>query len=215
MLESATQTGKKRLGTAIIISGPSGAGKSTLCGLVRREMPELAFSVSCTTRQPRPGEVDGRHYHFMARAEFERLVSEGRLIEHAQVFDNFYGTLKSEVEERVCSGADVFLDIDVQGAMQIRECAAASPLLDSCCEFVFIAPPSVQELERRLRSRPAGPGDRLEQRLAKAHEEISHWRRYDYLIINDQLENAAADLIALVRMMRLKTARLPEDFFNE
>ncbi len=210
-----THTTKKRFGTAIIISGPSGVGKSTLCEMVRQAMPELAFSVSCTTRPPRPGEIDGVHYHFVTQVQFKRLIAEGKMLEYACVFGNFYGTLRSEVEDKISHGQNVFLDIDVQGAMQIREFAAASPLLAKCCEFVFIIPSSLSELEERLRCRPAGPGDQLEQRLTRARDEINHWRQYDYLITNDQLETAAADLIALVRAMRLKTVRLPEDYCNE
>ena len=115
--------GNQRLGSAIIVSGPSGVGKSTVCGKVRENMPDLKFSISCTTRQPRTGEVDGVHYYFITREEFEKRIANDEFIEYARVFDNIYGTLASEVIERVQRGEDVFLDIDVQGALQIRAAA--------------------------------------------------------------------------------------------
>ncbi len=204
----------KRLGCAIVISGPSGVGKSTVCSRVRERLPELRFSVSCTTRRPRTGEIDGVHYHFLTHAEFERRIAEAQFIEHARVFDNIYGTLKSEVLDRVRNGEDVFLDIDVQGAMQIRAAAAQDPELAKVCDFILLAPPSFAVLEARLRGRASDSPEQVELRLANARHELSFWQRYDYLVVNDELECAVDSVTAIIRSARLRTARLPEDFLQ-
>ena len=137
----------KRLGSAIIVSGPSGVGKSTVCGKVREAMPELKFSISCTTRPPRTGEVDGVHYYFISKDEFEKRIANNEFIEYARVFDNIYGTLASEVIDRVKAGETVFLDIDVQGALQIQAAAGKDELLSRVCEFIMLVPPSLEVLE--------------------------------------------------------------------
>jgi guanylate kinase len=204
----------KNLGTAIIVSGPSGAGKSSICGLVRREMTDIRFSISCTTRSPRPGESHGKDYYFIGHEEFKTRIGSGEFVEYAEVFSNYYGTLKSEVVEHVTRGEDVFLDIDIQGAMQIREAAKADPLLARCVEFIFVAPPSLDELERRLRNRQSDSEEQIRQRLAKAAYEISFWKKYDYLLINAQLEDSAREMMALIRTLRAATKRMPEDLFN-
>jgi len=203
----------QKSGTAIILSGPSGVGKSTLVAAVRKAMPELEFSVSCTTRPPRTGEVDHVHYHFISDEEFVRHVDAGDFLEYAGVFARRYGTLKSEVLDRVAHGVDVLLDIDVQGAMQIRQATERDPELKAVCEFVFIGPPSVEVLETRLRGRATDSEEQIRLRLDGARRELSHWRMYDYLVINDRVETAAAELEGLFRSFRLKTARRHEDLF--
>ena len=203
----------RKKGTAIILSGPSGVGKSTLVAAVRRAMPELEFSVSCTTRPPRVGETDHVHYHFISDAEFVRHIEAGDFLEHAGVFAKRYGTLKSEVFDRVNAGRDVVLDIDVQGAMQIRQAAADDPALGAVCEFVFIGPPSVEALKTRLRGRATDSEEQILLRLAGARRELAYWRKYDYLVINDRVETAAAELEGLFRSFRLKTARAGEELF--
>lgn len=204
----------ERLGMAIVVSGASGTGKSTICRQVREDMPELGFSVSCTTRPPRPGEKDAVDYYFLSRDEFRKRVAAGKFIEHAEVFNNYYGTLRSEVIGRTEAGKDVLLDIDVQGAMQIRLAAEADPVLKKCCEFIFIVPPSMAELEKRLRSRSSDSEEQIKQRLEKAGYEISFCGKYDYLIVNGQLDTAVGEMKNLIRALRLSTKRMPEGIFN-
>ena len=204
----------KRLGSAIIISGPSGVGKSTVCSAVREDMPELKFSISCTTRQPRPCEQHGVHYYFISKDEFEKRIADNEFIEYARVFDNIYGTLASEVIERVQNGEDVFLDIDVQGALQIRAAAEKNELLKKVCEFVLLAPPSFEVLENRLRGRATDSAEQIEMRLAKAKHELSFYKEYNYVVINDQLEDAVASVEAIIRSLRCRSNRLPEDFLQ-
>ena len=204
----------KKLGSAIIISGPSGVGKSTVCSRVREMFPELQFSISCTTRKPRPGEVDGVHYYYLSKEEFEKRIANGDFIEYARVFDNIYGTLASEVIDRVTAGQDVFLDIDVQGAIQIQEAAEKNELLKKVCEFIILAPPSFEILENRLRSRASDSAEQIEMRLAKARHELSFFRKYNYLVVNDDLETAAANVAAIIRCAGLRTDRLPEDYLK-
>ena len=203
----------KKTGTAIILSGPSGVGKSTLVVAVRRMMPELEFSVSCTTRPPRTGETDHVHYHFLSDEAFLRHVDAGDFLEHAGVFARRYGTLRSEVFDRVSRGIDVVLDIDVQGAMQIKEAAAKDPALQAVCEFVFIGPPSVEVLETRLRGRATDSEEQILLRLAGARRELAYWKQYGYLVINDDLDVATTDLAALFRSFRLKTPRQDQELF--
>jgi guanylate kinase len=203
-----------KLGMVIVVSGASGTGKSTICGQVRKDMPELGFSVSCTTRSPRDGEKDGVDYYYISKDVFLKRVGNGEFIEYAEVFDNFYGTLRSEVIDQVESGKDVFLDIDIQGALQIQQTALNDPLLKNCCEFIFIVPPSIAELEKRLRGRGTDPEEQIVKRLAKAKHEISFWRSYDYLIINDRLEDAVNEMENLIRSLRLNTKRMSEDIFD-
>ena len=205
---------KAKLGSAIIISGPSGVGKSTVCSKVREQFPEMEFSISCTTRKPRPGEVDGVHYYYLSKEEFEKRISNGEFIEYARVFDNIYGTLASEVIDRVTAGQDVFLDIDVQGAIQIQEAAEKNELLKKVCEFIILAPPSFEILENRLRSRASDSAEQIEMRLAKAKHELSYFRKYNYLVVNDDLETAANNVAAIIRSAGLRTDRLGEDFLQ-
>ncbi len=191
----------QRLGVALVVSGPSGAGKSTVCRQVLADEPQLHFSVSCTTRPPRPGERDGVEYFFLDRAEFERRITADALLEHAEVHGNYYGTLRSEVEPFLARGEDVLLDIDVQGARQVRQ-RSANSVTGSGIVFAFIAPPSLAELERRLRGRGTETEEVIQRRLRNAREELPHWREYDYLVINDQVTLAVARLHAILEAAR-------------
>lgn len=182
---------KPTRGRLIVLSAPSGAGKTTL---VRRSLerdPNLRFSISYTTRPARPTERDGRDYHFVTAAEFEAMVGRGEFLEHAQVFGNRYGTSRSCVDKLLAAGHNVLLEIDWQGARQIRRNAAA-------CSTVFVLPPSVPELEHRLRSRASDSNDVIERRLAQAVDDMSHWSEFDYVVINEQLDAAIAALTAIV-----------------
>ena len=199
-----------RTGNLIVLSGPSGAGKSTLVNSVRRALPDIEFSISCTTRKPRTGEVHGREYYFLTPEEFEARSQAGGFIEEARVFANRYGTLKSEVLERIRRGADVVLDIDVQGAAQIREAARKDAEIANAAAFVLIAPPSLEILEARLRKRATDSDEQLALRIAAAERELSQFRLYDYIVVNDDLETAAAELERLFRSFRLRTGLIPE-----
>lgn len=207
--------GIQRLGMALIVSGPSGAGKSTVCGKLRKKRPELEFSVSCTTREPRMGEINGKDYYFIDRKEFQRRVENNEFLEHADVHGNFYGTLKSEIIGRVENGKDVLLDIDVQGAIQVRESSKKSSLLGKCSEYVFLGPPSFEELERRLRSRGTEKEEAVRKRLDNAKSELEHWKDYDYLIINEDVDRAVKDMENLIDMLHRSTKRLEDAGFYQ
>lgn len=187
------------IGTLYIISAPSGAGKTSLVrGLVDQE-PGLDVSVSHTTRPRREGETDGIDYHFIDRSRFQQMVAEGAFLEHAQVFDNLYGTARSSVEAELNQGRDVILEIDWQGAQQIR---AALP----DCVSIFILPPSRQELAHRLRGRGKDSEEVIARRLRAAEEEISHYHEYEFLIVNDSFDRALAELRTIVEARRLRLA---------
>lgn len=188
----------KALGSIIVLSGPSGVGKSTIIKKVREKMPDLRFSVSCTTRPMRTGEVQDRDYHFLSKEEFMRRKEAGDFIESADVFANCYGTLKSEVMSIAENGENVVLDIDVQGALQIMEKAKNDPLLAKEVEFIFIVPPSMTELERRLRSRATDSEEQISLRLGKSAHELSFWNKYQWLIVNDDADTAAERLYQLI-----------------
>ena len=191
-----------RSGLILILSGPSGSGKSSIYKLAIGDLGAIEFSVSCTTRAPRPGEVDGRDYHFITREEFDRLVSEGAFAEHAEVHGNCYGTLKSELTGRVRRGIDVLLDIDVQGAAQLRALCADSDEFCRACVFIFIMPPSFEELERRLRARATETEESILRRLANAKGEMAHASEYDHIIVNDDLARTVQEFISLIRGLR-------------
>ena len=184
-------------GTLFIVSAPSGAGKTSMVRALMERDPDLGFSVSHTTRPPRPGEVDGRDYHFVDVPTFERLVEEGAFLEYARVFDNYYGTSRAAVEAQLAEGRDVFLDIDWQGARQVRQ---AWPEAVS----IFVLPPSREALEARLRGRGTDSDEVIAGRMARAVDEASHYDEYDYLIVNDDFETAVGDLGAIVRARRLR-----------
>lgn len=195
----------ERSGNLIVISGPSGVGKSTLVKQARQVLPQLEFSVSCTTRQPRAGEVDGKDYFFLSEAEFENKVKQGEFLEYAGVFAHRYGTLKSEVISRLHRGADVILDIDVQGAKQIRQAAAEDPEIARAAQFIMIVPPDMATLSARLAGRNSETPESLKLRLAGAQSELSNFRIYDYLVVNDDLETAGNELIMLLKTMKMRT----------
>lgn len=201
----------KRLGIALIVSGPSGSGKSSISREVMKRHPEVAFSISCTTRPPRSGERNGVDYHFLSVEEFRKKIKAGEFIEYAQVHGNFYGTLKSEVEKRVTQGIDVILDIDVQGAAKVHELCRDSEIFRDAAEFVFVAPPSHAELERRLRGRGTDAEEVILKRLENSKLEISHWREYSYLLINDEFEEAVRKFDALLAAFRMSTKRWKEE----
>ena len=178
-------------GHLYVIAAPSGAGKTSLLHAVMARRPGLSFSVSCTTRKPRAGEVDGKDYHFVDRAEFERLVAAGEFVEHANVFGNLYGTRLSVVDAALAEGRDLILEIDWQGAQQFRE------RLPEAVQ-IFILPPSRADLEKRLRGRGSDSEEAIARRLEESTLEMSHWREFDYVIVNKDFEAAAAELEAIL-----------------
>jgi len=193
-----------RRGLLIILSSPSGAGKSTLTRRLRDWDPSLSFSVSATTRTPRDGEVDGREYHFMSQAEFQRQVADGGMLEHAYVFGNFYGSPRGPVEAAINQGNDVLFDIDWQGAQQIQNSALGQHTLS-----IFILPPSIRELHRRLVTRGQDSDEVIAKRMRKSWDEISHWAEYDYVLVNDDLEETDKRLKTIVEAARLKRLQQP------
>ena len=195
----------QRSGNIIVISGPSGVGKSTLVKRARQALPELEFSISCTTRSPRQGEVDGKDYFFISGDDFEKRVAQGDFIEYAGVFAHRYGTLKSEVLSRIARGADVILDIDVQGARQIRQAAESDPEIARAVQFIMIVPPDMETLAKRLAGRNSETAESLNLRLSGAAQELSCFRIYDYLVVNDELEHAGEELISLLKSMKMRT----------
>ncbi len=174
-----------------VVSGPSGAGKGTLIRGVLERVPDLAVAVSCTTRAKRPGEVDGREYHFMSRAEFARLVDDGAFLEHAEFADNRYGTLNSELDRIMDGGRSVILEIELQGARNVRR---ARPQ----CISIFIAPPSLEELGRRLRARATDAEEEIDARLQVARTEIAAETEFDHVILNDDVDRATTHLVSLI-----------------
>jgi guanylate kinase len=204
--ETTAMSEKVQLGTALIFSGPSGAGKSTVCRHVFAQLPSLRFSVSCTTRAPRPGEFDGVHYHFIARELFCEHLAAGDFLEHAEVHGNYYGTLLSELLPQLRAGVDVLLDIDVQGMRQALNVLRAMPDIAARVVTVFLAPPSLGVLEQRLRGRGTESEESLQRRLHNARAELACWREYDYTIISDVAERSAEDLLAILRAARCRTS---------
>jgi guanylate kinase len=185
------------IGTLFIISAPSGAGKTSLVRALVDTMASVVISVSHTTRRSRPGERDGIDYHFISLQRFEEMVQAGEFIEHAQVFDNHYGTAKSTLESQLDQGKDVILEIDWQGARQVRE-------MMSGCLSVFILPPSWYALEERLRNRAQDSQQIIDRRMQDAVEEISHFDEFDFLVINDEFDQALRELKAIFRTRRLR-----------
>lgn len=185
----------------IIISAPSGSGKSTLVNALIQEVPLLAFSVSYTTRQPRGAEQEGQHYHYISRGEFERRIAAGEFLEHAEVFGNYYGTHDSYAKKADHEGADLLLDIDVQGAMQVMK---KRPDAVS----VFVVTPSRKELEQRLRRRSEDAEEVIQRRLQEASQEVKYAQHYKYVIINDDVKESTQNLIAIVRAERVRRERL-------
>ncbi|MBT3394224.1 MAG: guanylate kinase [Waddliaceae bacterium] len=182
--------GNKDRGAAFVVSGPAGTGKNTLVDRLIAEFPCVVESVSCTTRDPRPNEVPGEHYNFLSKADFEEKILHGEFLEYAEVFGNYYGTLASTVEKKRDEGKHVFLVIDVQGAMNLRKGFVAT--------FIFIAPPSLEELRRRLTERDTEPQEKIEQRLSMADGEMSKIPEYDYVVVNDDVDIAYDTLKSIV-----------------
>lgn len=191
----------------IVISAPSGAGKTTLCEGLLGALPNLRRAVTCTTRAPRSGERAGVDYHFLEAAEFARRVKAGEFLEHARVYGNDYGTLRAEVTDHLAAGCDVLLAIDVQGAASVRERAVADTVLGRALVEVFVMPPSLAELEERLRSRGTEDAAIIERRLAAARQEISQWPRYDYVLVSRTREDDLRRLRAIVEAERMRRSR--------
>src|SRR5262245_17042534 len=190
----------KRRGLIYVLSSPSGAGKSTIARMLMESDDGVAMSVSATTRPIRPGEEDGRDYHFVTDAQFDEMVKGGEFLEWAHVFGHRYGTLKSEVLKVIESGRDVLLDIDWQGTQQLKQ-------VDPDIVRVFILPPSMEELERRLRSRGTDSDEVIARRMERASAEISHWAEYDYVLINNNAEKCRELVHNILKAERLKATR--------
>ncbi|WP_299875686.1 guanylate kinase [uncultured Sulfitobacter sp.] len=193
-----------RRGLLIILSSPSGAGKSTLARRLREWDSDLKFSVSATTRAPRDGEVDGADYHFLEESAFKSMVNDGDMLEHAHVFGNFYGSPRGPVQAAIEDGNDVLFDIDWQGAQQIRNSALGQHTLS-----IFLLPPSISELHRRLVSRGKDDAETIARRMQKSWDEISHWDGYDFVLINDNLDETETQLRSIITATRLRRSQQP------
>jgi guanylate kinase len=191
----------RRRGTLFVVSAPSGAGKTTLCREMRSRLPELAYSVSCTTRAPRAGERDGVDFRFMSEADFRAMLERGEFAEWATVHGNLYGTPALALEAALHDGNDVLLDIDTQGAAQLRARYPEAVL-------VFIVAPSMAELEQRLRERRSDEEKEIARRLQRARDEVTLWRRYDYLIVNRDVKEAMEQLASIIQAERCRISRL-------
>lgn len=194
-----------RRGLLIILSSPSGAGKSTLSRRLRDWDPSIAFSVSATTRPPRVGEVDGQDYHFLSEDAFKASVAKAGMLEHAHVFGHFYGSPKAPVQAAIEAGKDVLFDIDWQGAQQIRNSDLGKHTLS-----IFLLPPSILELRRRLEARGQDAPEVIARRMQKSWDEISHWDGYDYVLVNDDLDATERDLLSIVTATRLRRSQQPQ-----
>lgn len=190
-------------GLLIVLSGPSGAGKGTICSRLRAEMPNLTYSVSMTTRQPRVGEVEGVNYFFRDKEEFEELLKEDAFLEYAKVYDNYYGTPKKHVMDLLDQGKSVLLEIDIQGAMQVKE-------RYSDAIFIYIVPPSLTELSARLRGRATDSEEVIDKRLSLACSELALAHRYDYIVVNDDLDEATEKTASILRAESCKISRNKE-----
>ena len=191
----------KRRGLMFVLSSPSGAGKTTLSRRLLASEEGVSMSVSVTTRAMRPGEVEGKDYYFVDKPYYDTMVQQGELLEHATVFDNHYGTPKQQVMEALESGRDVLFDIDWQGTRQLSQTCRADLV------SVFILPPTLDELERRLRARAQDSEEVVQKRMAKATEEISHWEEYDYVVVNEDLDKAMAHIQRILHAERFKRWR--------
>lgn len=190
-----------RRGLMLVLSSPSGAGKTTISRSLLADDPDLSMSVSATTRSPRPGEVDGKDYYFMEPVDFNLLVNRDELLEHAKVFDHYYGTPKKAVNDALSQGKDILFDIDWQGTQQLAQ-KAGDDLVS-----IFILPPSTQALEKRLKTRAQDSDEVVARRMSKASEEISHWAEYDYVVINDDVERCISEVKAILKAERVRRIR--------
>lgn len=195
-------------GLLIVVSGASGTGKGTVCKKILDEMPQIVYSISATTRTPRPGEVDGREYYFLSRNEFTTWIADEKFLEFAEVYGNFYGTPLNKIEERLNRGEDVLLEIDVQGALNVKR---------KCPEgvYIFLLPPSLQELKRRIEGRGTETPESLARRLANAVAEIKIGCEYDYVVVNDSVDDAAAQIKAILVAERCRVERNVDKFNSE
>ena len=192
---------RPRRGIMLVISSPSGAGKTTLCRRIITEVPGVELSISATTREPRPNERDGSDYHFRSVEQFQDMIERDEFLEWARVFKNFYGTPRSEVEARLVQGMDVVFDVDWQGARALKTIRPGDVV------SIFILPPSLAELERRLRARNTDSDEVIAARMERAANEISHWDGYDYVLINDHVDGCFDEVRAILRAERLKRRR--------
>jgi guanylate kinase len=199
---------KRNKGKLIVLSGPSGAGKSTVIAKLLELRDDISFSVSATTRQPRPGEEEGVNYYFKSLEEFEDMIRTGEFLEYARYAGNFYGTPRRPIEELLAAGRNVILDIEVQGAFQVRNAMPEAPL-------VFLCPPGMDELERRLRGRGTDSEDKILVRLETAKGELKRAREYDYIVINDVVVDAAAELDAIITAEQCRAADRIEFIIEE
>ncbi|MEK6678353.1 MAG: guanylate kinase [Nitrospirota bacterium] len=197
-----------RKGLLIVVSAPSGAGKTTLCKEISRALPNLQHSISYTTRKPRPNETDGVHYFFVTQEKFNKMIKDKEFAEWAVVHGNLYGTSKKQLSEMMDGGIDVILDIDSQGAMQIKENWGNGV-------FVYILPPSFDDLRRRLTERNSDATNEIKKRLENAKKEIPYYKRYNYVIINDKFEKALEDLKSIITSERLKIDKFNTDMIDE
>jgi len=191
-----------RRGLLIILSSPSGAGKSTLSQYLRAWDPSIRFSVSATTRPPRDGEIDGTHYHFVDRPTFKTMTGDGELLEHAEVFDNLYGSPKAPVKAAMAAGQDTLFDIDWQGGQQIRNSSLGNDAVS-----IFLLPPSMAALEDRLRARGQDSDAVIDSRMDKSLAEVSHWAEYDYVLVNRDVDACGAQLKSILTAERLRRER--------
>src|SRR5215217_1553368 len=206
-MSQALHTGRKaeyqgdtvaRRGLMLVLSSPSGAGKTTLSYRLLEADPNIDLSISATTRKQRPGEIDGKHYHFIDAARFDAMIKNGELLEWAEVFGHRYGTPRQPADAALASGRDVLFDIDWQGTQQLREKA------DRDLVSIFVLPPSIPDLERRLRTRAQDSDEVIHARMGKAADEMSHWAEYDYVVINTDIDRAFAQVQSILAAERLK-----------
>lgn len=193
----------KERGLLIVISGPSGAGKGTICSELRKEMPNLVYSVSMTTREPRVGEKEGINYFFRTKEQFEELLAQGDFLEYAKVYDNYYGTPKAHVMDLLDEGKHVILEIDIQGAMQVKDAFSDGV-------FIYIVPPSLSVLSNRLNGRGTDAQDVINKRLSLASSELALAHRYDYIVVNDILDEAVEKVASILRAESCKISRNKE-----
>ncbi len=197
----------KGRGLLIVISGPSGAGKGTICKSFLERNPEVAISVSATTRSPRKGEVEGINYYFMSKEEFKEKIEDNDFLEYAEVYDNFYGTPKSNVEELLESGKDVILEIDIQGALKVKENTEEGV-------FIFILPPSMEELKARIIKRGSETPESLMKRFKSAYKEINFISRYNYAVVNDEVQTAVEKLEAIISAEKCRVDRIKHSILD-
>lgn len=194
-------------GNLIIISGPSGSGKGSVGEIVRKKNRHVMYSVSCTTRKPRPGEVDGKDYYFISKEEFEERIKNDEFLEYAKYNNNYYGTPKKELNQNLSLGYDMVLEIEIEGALAVKE-------LVKDAIFIFIMPPSMKELKRRLEGRNTETEDKVLARFKRAYQEINEVTKYNYVVVNDELEDAAKKVLSILSAERCRVDRIEEVYLN-